>query len=277
MRILSVYFTFLFFLSCTFSENKSILNNMRTSSEKRSISGSFQEILDSNKLNGTILIYEASKNHWYSNDFEASEKPYSVASTFKITNAIIGMETGTIDQNYIFKWDSIKRNNTEWSKNLTLFQAFKASCLPCFQELARKIGSEQMSKSLKRFNYPDLIIDSTNLDKFWINGQLKLSPFQQIELLKKIVNNKANLKSNTLETIKNLMFIEENNEIKFYGKTGWTIENDIDLGWFIGYAIYKNELYYVATIIKPEIGFNMNTFGKIRYEISRQALEMIIL
>ena len=134
-----------------------------------------------------------------------------------------------------------------------------------------------MRDYLKKYEFPDLKIDTVNLDKFWINGQLKLSPFQQIELLKKIVKNELRLKISTLVTIKDLMFIEESNGISFYGKTGWTFENNTDLGWFIGYAQYKNKLYYVATIIKPEIGFDINTFGKIRYEISRQALEMTIL
>jgi beta-lactamase class D len=277
MKILTYLLFLIINLSCSNFKSKNESKPIKISKDNKTVSVSFQKLLDSNRVEGAIVVYNSADNKWISNDFKIAEQVFTVASTFKITNSIIGLESGVISEKSIFKWDNKKRNNPEWEKDLTLQQAFKQSCLPCYHELAREIGCARMSDYLKKYKFPELKIDSANLDKFWINGQLKLSPLQQIDFLNNVVKNKFKLKNSTLETIQNLMFIEKFNGINFYGKTGWAFENNTDLGWFIGYALHKNSFFYVAIIIQPKDDFDMKLFGKIRYEISRQALEMTIL
>ena len=101
-------------LCCSSCETKNFSKLNKSSAIHKSTSVSFQKLLDSKRLDGAILVYDSEKNKWFSNDFKISEETFSVASTFKITNAIIGLESGVIDQNSIFKWDNIKRNNPEW-------------------------------------------------------------------------------------------------------------------------------------------------------------------
>ena len=43
-----------------------------------------------------------------------------------------------------YKWDRAIRFIPEWNKDMTLKEAFRVSCVPAFQNLARKIGPERM-------------------------------------------------------------------------------------------------------------------------------------
>jgi len=91
----------------------------------------FKRILDSTGLVGSILIFDKNKNSYYSNDFKRSETGYLPASTFKIVNSIIALETGVVeDDSTKFKWDGKKRFLPQWEQDLILKDAFHFSCVP---------------------------------------------------------------------------------------------------------------------------------------------------
>lgn len=67
----------------------------------------------------------------------------------------------------------VKRLFPEWEKDMTLGDAMKASAIPVYQDLARRIGLELMSKEVKRVGYGNADI-GTQVDNFWLVGPLKL-------------------------------------------------------------------------------------------------------
>jgi beta-lactamase class D len=71
----------------------------------------FSTILDSANVTGSILILDYYSRAYYSNNFKHCKQGYLPASTFKIVNSIIGLETGVIEnENTIFKWDEKPRS-----------------------------------------------------------------------------------------------------------------------------------------------------------------------
>ena len=66
---------------------------------------SFQKLIDTAGLKGSILLYDAHKAIYYSNDFEWATTGQLPASTYKIPNSIIGLETKEVDESTIFKWN----------------------------------------------------------------------------------------------------------------------------------------------------------------------------
>ena len=105
----------------------------------------FQDILDSAALTGTILIYDFQDSLHYSNNFENWQEGTTPASTFKIPNSIIALESGVIDSvNHIFKWNGVPRRISSWERDMNFTQAFHLSCVPCYQEIARKVGTAKM-------------------------------------------------------------------------------------------------------------------------------------
>ena len=83
------------------------------------------------------------------------------ASTFKIPNSAIMLEHGVVsDMHHIIPWDGQARNFEIWEKNMGLKEAYKVSCLPCYQQLTRQLPIDSMRATLGRLEYPCLLYTS---------------------------------------------------------------------------------------------------------------------
>ena len=73
-----------------------------------------------------------------------STEPLPPCSSFKIWNTLVGLETGIVHSpdEMFYQWDGKVREIPEWNSDLTLKEAFQSSCVPAFQSLARKIGTQ---------------------------------------------------------------------------------------------------------------------------------------
>lgn len=235
-----------------------------------------QSIIDKANVNGSILIYDFQNKKWYSNDFEWTKKGKLPASTFKIANSIIGLETGIIkNDSMFFKWNGEKRRLKVWEQDLTFNKAFHYSCVPCYQDIARKIGVKKMNNYLKKLNYGLMKVDSTSIDNFWLQGASKINQQQQIAFLKRFYTSELPITRRTEKIMKELMVVEENKDFKISGKTGWSIKNDHNNGWFVGYIETKKGVHFFATNIEPKEDFNMKMFPMIRKDISYKAFKEI--
>ncbi len=244
-----------------------------TMKQKFIVNPIFQQLLDSAQVTGAILIYDAQKDIYYSNDFEWAKKGQLPASTFKVPHAMIALECGVVENDTsLLKWDGKKRAFKVWEQDLTLHDAFHFSCVPCYQEVARKIGAERMNKYLKQFDYGNMVVDTSNMDDFWLEGDSRINQFQQIDFLNRFYNSKLPISSRTLSIMKRLMVVKKSNQYQLSGKTGWSIRNDTDNGWYIGFVEKGEQLYYFATNIEPKEDFEMKYFAEIRKKITHDAL-----
>jgi|SRR5688572_6327010 len=240
--------------------------------EKLVLRTDFRQIIDSTFLNGSILIYDPQTSTYYSNDFERCKRGFLPASTFKIPNSLIALEMGIISSDTtLIKWDGKKRRLPVWEKDMTFRDAFHLSCVPCYQEIARKIGVQQMNVFLHKFQYGNMIVDSTSIDNFWLDGESTISQFGQIKFLSDYYFWKLPINMRTFSIMKRMMIIDKNDQYTFSGKTGWAIRNENNYGWFVGFLEKGKNVYFIATHIEPKESFNMDLFPKIRSEISMQA------
>ena len=101
------------------------------------------------------------------------------ASTFKIVNSLIGLQTGVIESDsMVIKWDGIKRPFESWNRDLNMYDAFRASSVPYYQEVARRIGKDTMQTWLDSLSYGSKKI-TTRIDSFWLDNSLTISPDEQ--------------------------------------------------------------------------------------------------
>ena len=113
------------FNSCSIN-NFTIDNNLKQYFDKYKVTGSFA-LLDNGQ--GQFTIYDSANYR----------KRYTPASTFKIVNSLIGLETGKIfDEKMVIKWDGKERWVKEWNQDLTMEQAFKLSSVYYYQEVAKR-------------------------------------------------------------------------------------------------------------------------------------------
>ena len=168
MKISYTLLLLIAFLSCTSKKNNAVKKEIKVVAQEI-IVPEFQTIMDSAYVKGAILIYDFKANKYYSNNFEWAKKGNLPASTFKITNSIIAIETGVIENDStLLKWNGEKRRLPIWEQDLVFKDAFHFSCVPCYQEIARKIGVKKMNEYLDKLEYGNMKVDATNIDIFWL-------------------------------------------------------------------------------------------------------------
>ncbi|TVZ15502.1 class D beta-lactamase [Maribacter sp. MAR_2009_72] len=275
MRTTTIAVFLILFISCKENKGTNTLNKEQAVN-KNILKQEFQSIIDSSDVKGSILIYDLNKDIYYSNDFEWANNGNLPASTFKIANSIIGLETGVIENDsVIFKWDGKKKWLKNWEQDLILRDAFQFSCVHCYQEVARKIGSQRMNDYASKLNYGNLEIDSTNIDKFWLEGESRISQMQQIDFLKRFYNFELPISKRTERIMRNIMLIEETDQYKLSGKSGLSNNNGEYNGWFVGFVEFKNNTYLFATNLEPKKEFDFDTFIKKRLDLTLLGLRKL--
>ncbi len=219
----------------------------------------FARFFEAERLVGSFLLYDLKKDAYTAYRFERCQTGFLPASTFKIANTLIGLETGILqDENTRMKWDGVRRNIAAWNQDHTLQSAFQASCVPCYRELARRIGLERMQTFVKKARYGHMDIHADNLDMFWLTGKSRISPVEEIDFLRRIYSGDVPFSERSRAILKKVMLITDKPGYKLYGKTGWASaidglaidKSDPDIGWFVGYVEKGNDVYFFATNVE---------------------------
>ena len=275
----SGFVAFLFsmlFLSC--GSGKEPGNNQTAPVSERidSLYPGFQQILDSHQLKGSILIARVEDSLYLSNDPQRTWNRYLPASTFKIVNSIIALETGVVeDDSTLFPWNGEKRRLPVWEQDLIFSQAFHYSCVPCYQEIARKIGPVRMRHYLDTLRYGKIVVDSSSIDVFWLEGTSGISQQEQVGFLHRFYEKQLPVSERTYEVMRRMMVIDTLPNGVLSGKSGWVIRNGTDIGWFVGYYETENAVWYLATNVEPLPGRDLDDFPSVRLQVTREALRML--
>ena len=240
---------------------------------KTEIKNELKKFYDVYNVQGSFLLFDQSKNKYIVYNQEQTQQMYTPASTFKICNSLIGIETGVVtDEKFIIKWDSITRGVLEWTKDQDLKTAYKNSTVWYYQELARRVGPERMKYWLDKAEYGNKDI-SGGIDQFWLTGGLRITEQQQIDFLRKLHEDQLPFSKRTCDIVKNIMIDQDISTEKciIRAKTGWGADEKQDIGWYVGYVEVKKKVYYFANCIQTS-DFNNNEFASARKEITFQIL-----
>lgn len=225
------------------------------------------------KNTGTLVIYDKVKEKYYRFNQQRAAERFTPASTFKIPNSLFGLESGVItDENHVIKWDGVRRWRKEWNRDNTLESAIKYSCVPYYQELARRIGKERSAKYLTDIGYGNCRIGD-KVDFYWLDNSLKISAEEQIAFLKRFYNYKLPFSVRTVELVKKILPEEKyaNSIMKFKTGTGTTEDNKW-IAWLVGYVEKEKNIFFFAFNIE---GANFEKTAKLRDELPRKILKQM--
>jgi beta-lactamase class D len=197
---------------------------------------------------GSFVMFNDQRNRWVYHNKERCEERLIPASTFKIVNSLIALETGvmkTVDDT--LQWDGHERDLLVWNQDHNMITAFKYSVVWFYRELARRITADTMMYYLNKIeNYGNMNITG-DIDKFWLDGSFKVSQMEQINMLRKLYKNDLPFSNETMEAVKLLMKYEETPNYIVRAKTGASLIEEH--GWFIGWVEERDEVFYFATNI----------------------------
>ena len=190
----------------------------------------FKQYYDQYKVEGSFVLFDPQAEKYIFYNEKQFEQPFLPASTFKICNSLIGIETGVIrDENFIIPWDSVVRQNPNWNHDQDLKTAFKNSTVWYYQELARRVGGSRMKHWLDTIGYGNKDT-SGGIDRFWLSGGLRITPHQQIDFLQRLHDYKLPFSRRTIDLVKNIMIARDTLNYVLRAKTGWTIQDQQDIG-----------------------------------------------
>ncbi len=256
--LISAFLFLICFSSCSVNKAK-INNNLKKYFDAKKVDGCFTML---NNTDGAVTVYNMALDTFR----------MTPASTFKIANALIGLQTGIItDENMVIKWDGITRANKEWNKDLSLKEAFKVSSVPYFQELARRTGKDTLQHWIDTLAYGNRNIQGP-VDSFWLNNQLKISPDEQLGFLKKLYFDQLPFRKTVQQSVRDMMLQEDNTQYKLSYKTGWGFdEKKNNIGWVAGWIEENRHVYFFVTLVKspdPEIDM-----PRVRINITKDILK----
>ncbi len=240
LRIISFVWIVFEFISCS-PNNVKIDESLGKYFKENNVEGCFGMF---NNGNGKFTVYNLDRY---------KDSVFLPASTFKIVNSLIGLQTGIASNTQmVIKWDGVTRDNPEWNKDLTMRDAFRVSSVPYFQEIARRIGKDTMQFWLDSLHYGTTKI-KTRIDTFWLDNSLKITPDEQLGLVKKLYFNQLPFYAAYQDTVKKLMLFEDKPSYKLSYKTGWEQrENGNQLGWIIGWIEENRHPYFFVLNIESK-------------------------
>jgi beta-lactamase class D len=228
---------------------------------KAEIDNSLKKYFDETKSDGCFTMFNNASGRVTVYNIALDTTRFTPASTFKIVNSLIGIETNRIlDEKMVIKWDGIKRWNDEWNKDLSYEEAFKASAVPYFQEVARRIGKDTMQTWLDSLHYGTQKITS-RIDSFWLDNTLKISPDEQLGLVKRLYFDQLPFQKRSQQIVRDVMVQENNTQYTLAYKTGWGFdEQGGNIGWVVGWVEENKHPYFFTLLVKsPDKNFDMKT------------------
>lgn len=188
---------------------------------------------------GTFVGYRTDDYLIIASDADRSGQAFLPASTYKIPNSLIALETGVVQHpdKDVFKWDGVKRSIEAWNQDHTLRSAIAASAVPVYQEIARRIGAERMQKYVDLFEYGNRNIGG-GIDRFWLTGDLRIDPVQQIDFLDRLRRGVLPISKRSQDLVRDILPVTRTGDATIRAKTG-LLGAELgkpSLGWVVGWA-----------------------------------------
>jgi beta-lactamase class D len=188
---------------------------------------------------GTFVAYKVDDYLIIASDKVRSGEGRLPASTFKIPNSLIALETGVVEDpdKDVFKWDGVTRSIEAWNKDHTLRSAIAASVVPVYQEIARRIGPERMQKYLDLLEYGNRDIGG-GIDQFWLTGNLRIDPVQQIDFVDRLRRGTLPVSKRAQELTRDILPVTKVGDATIRAKSGLlgAESGKPSLGWLVGWV-----------------------------------------
>lgn len=238
---------------------------------KTVIRNDFKKFYDQYGVEGSFMMYDQKNDRYTIYNQDQINTPFTPASTFKIGNSLIALETGVVkDENVVFKWDGEKRPLDVWNKDTDMKDAFKNSTVWYYQELARRVGENRMKKWLKKARYGNADITG-GIDAFWLSGNLRITPREQIDFLRRLHDNKLPFSERSMNIVKEIMIVSDTLNTITRAKPGAGKQGQQYVGWYVGYITTPDNVYYFSNCIQTVE--KKQDFGKARFEILNNILD----
>ena len=188
-------------------------------------------------LEGSFVLYDVDAGLYIIHNRDKSITRVSPNSTYKIFSTLIALETGVLEAKDTFRqWNGALHPFDAWNQDHNLASAMRYSVNWYFQDLDAQVGIEVLRSYLTQLSYGNHNLSGGILD-FWIESSLRISPIEQVRLLRDFYQDNTIFETEHINTLKEALRLSERNGAALSGETGTGFLNDGTAnGWFIGYV-----------------------------------------
>ena len=221
------------------------------------------------KYEGSFVLYDLGNDAWSIHDIEHATLRVAPDSTYKIYDALFGLEEGVITpEDSFIAWNGESYPFEAWNADQTLQSAMASSVNWYFQSVDEQLGTTSVYDYIKEIGYGNKNM-SGDFSTYWMESSLKISPIEQVELLTQLQNNNFGFAPENINAVKDSICLSSSDAGTFYGKTGTGRVDGQDVnGWFIGYIETADNTYFFAT----NIGADSDATGGNATEITMSIL-----
>lgn len=241
--------------------------NQRNTPLENALSFDYADLFEG--YEGCFVLYDLNHDQWsyYNKDMAVTRR--SPDSTYKIYDALFALEENVITpESSVIAWDQTAYPFESWNRDQTLQTAMTDSVNWYFQSLDARIGINIIQKYISHIGYGNENIGN-DLSSYWMESNLKISPVEQVELLKNFYMNDFEFSAENIQTVKNSIYLASSSTGSLYGKTGTGRVDGKDInGWFIGFVESSTNTYFFAVNIRSE----SNATGSAAAEITLSIL-----
>lgn len=195
----------------------------------------WRQLFDNARIDGTMVLVELGGSTTLCANPVRAARRFSPASTFKIANTLIGLETGVVIPESRFSWDQADRGLPSWNQDQTLRSAYQQSVVWVYQSIARNVGVARMQGMLKRFGYGNEQTGNA-VDQFWLNGALQISAIEQARFLARLWAGKVGLSDKVWPAAQAILLEEDHAGYRVFAKSGWDGATNPHDARFIGFV-----------------------------------------
>ncbi|MBO5209379.1 MAG: BlaR1 family beta-lactam sensor/signal transducer [Lachnospiraceae bacterium] len=199
---------------------------------------------------GSFVLYDLKNDLWSIHDMEHATLRVAPDSTYKIYDALFGLEEGVITpEDSFIAWNGENYPFEAWNADQTLQSAMTSSVNWYFQEVDEQLGVASVYNYIQKIGYGNENM-SGDFSTYWMESSLTISPIEQVELLTKLQNNSFDFAPENINMVKDAICLSSSDAGTFYGKTGTGRVDGQDVnGWFIGFVETVDNTYFFATNI----------------------------
>jgi beta-lactamase class D len=226
-----------------------IISLAACSVNKANIDNELKTYYDAEKTEGCFTLLDNATGQITVYNMAMDTTRVSPGATFDILNAMIALHSGSItDENKPLGIQ--KENDSLASSTISLKQAFHDNLKECTQFIASTSGKIEMQKWIDSLSYGNKTIGDSS-EMYWANNKLKISPDEQLGLLKHLYFDQLPFRKSVQESVRNMMIQEDNSAYRLSYKTASIInESNHTETWNIGWIEENRHVYFFVNLIK---------------------------
>lgn len=235
----------------------------------------WETIFAEHGFEGTFVLQKVGSDLIEVHDLDRARTRRLPASTFKILNSMIALETGAVaDVDEVIPWDGVTRNVESWNQDHTLRSAIEVSAVWVYQELAQRVGHDRMDEWVSESGYGNGDIGGGITD-FWLTGELRIAATEQLEFLRRFVEEDLPFRPEVMNQVRGILIREEGPGWTWSHKTGTALADDPALGWLVGIAENGDQTWVFALNVdlEKDPGLSGEIMPSSRVDLARDLLQ----